>query len=533
MGMVVLESGWDTVILGWMPAGLMAAVAVSVTAAVGVGRAIGRPVRAPDTPADRLAWRALMASSWLALMLALVSAIAAVGGMASSDHTVLPAWMAVVVQCLGTVVAGFSGRYLQGEQGQMRYVAALAGVLASVHLLLRADHWWVLIGAWALVGWTLHPLLCFYRDRPFAVLAAHKKWVADRVADVLLLAAAGLAWRVVGSGGLGDLDTYLAQHQGATLPWALQASAVCLVLAAILRTALLPVHGWLTQVMEAPTPVSALLHAGVVNLSGVVLIRLAPLLEAAPVARGLLVAFGLATACLAGLVMLTRISIKVRLAWSTVAQMGFLMLECGLGLYTLAALHLMGHSLYKAHAFLSASGVVRVTRLQRQQGTVPAAAFSLWLAPALALAVLIGVQTLTHTVTAGWLPHSGWPWWWLGVLALVWAPLLWWPQGAAATLGAWQVASGAALVCALAVASALAHALPLGVHDRPVAYLGVVACVGMAVLYGAQAAIQRGAAGMAPWRRWSYAGFYVDEVYTRVALRLWPVRWGQPAGGQA
>ncbi|WP_264836966.1 proton-conducting transporter transmembrane domain-containing protein, partial [Klebsiella oxytoca] len=128
--------------------------------------------------------------------------------------------------------------------------------------------------------------------------------------------------------------------------------------------AVLPVHGWLIQVMEAPTPVSALLHAGVVNLGGFVLIRFAPLLEQAGIARALLLVFGLGTAVLAGMVMLTRISIKVRLAWSTVAQMGFMLLECGLGLYTLAALHLVGHSLYKAHVFLSASTVVRQTRLQ-------------------------------------------------------------------------------------------------------------------------------------------------------------------------
>ena len=94
------------------------------------------------------------------------------------------------------------------------------------------------------------------------------------------------------------------------------------------------------------------------------MIRFAPLLEHAALARGLLLAFGLVTAVLAGMVMLTRVTIKVRLAWSTVAQMGFMLVECALGLYTLAALHLIGHSLYKAHAFLSASTVVRQTRLQ-------------------------------------------------------------------------------------------------------------------------------------------------------------------------
>src|SRR5690606_181873 len=206
-------------------------------------------------------------------------------------------------------------------------------------------------------------------DRPFARLAAHKKRVADRLADVLLLAAAALSWREVGSGSLSALWQHL---EAGTASLALQIAAVCLALAVVLRTALLPLHGWLIQVMEAPTPVSALLHAGVVNLGGFVLIRFFPLLEAVPLARWLLVVIGLATALLAGLVMLTRVSIKVRLAWSTVAQMGFMVLECALGLYTLALLHLMGHSLYKAHAFLAASGAVdEARRLMMRGQTTP------------------------------------------------------------------------------------------------------------------------------------------------------------------
>ncbi len=171
---------------------------------------------------------------------------------------------------------------------------------------------------------------------------------------------------------------HIAQH-GMSL--SLQASAVLLVMAVIFRTALLPVHGWLIQVMEAPTPVSALLHAGVVNLGGFVLMRFAPMLDQANAARILLLIFALATAVLAGIVMLTRISIKVRLAWSTVAQMGFMLLECALGLYTLAALHLIGHSLYKAHAFLSASEGVRDTRLQALHRAALPSTLSVFLPP--------------------------------------------------------------------------------------------------------------------------------------------------------
>mgnify|MGYP000446878745 CR=1 FL=1 len=111
-----------------------------------------------------------------------------------------------------------------------------------------------------------------------------------------------------------------------------------------------------------------------------------------------------AYAVLAGLVMLTRISIKVRLAWSTTAQMGFMVMECGLGLYTLAALHLVGHSLYKAHAFLSASAVVRQTRLQALRTATATQPAALWLAPLVAVSLVAALQ--------GTLLPGAWPWWW-------------------------------------------------------------------------------------------------------------------------
>lgn len=430
-------------------------------------------------------------------------------------RTPLGGVLALLVQLLGTVIGAFSSRYLEGEPNQQRYTSALAGVLAAVHLLLLADHWAVLIVAWALVGVALQHLLCFYPDRPFALMAAYKKRIADRAADVLLVGAAALAWGVVGSGSLSELWLHIGREGMSTT---LHASALCLVLAVILRTALLPVHGWLIQVMEAPTPVSALLHAGVVNLGGFVLIRFAPLLEQATSARSLLIAFGLGTAVLAGLVMSTRISVKVRLAWSTVAQMGFMLLECGLGLYTLAALHLIGHSLYKAHAFLSSSTVVRETRLQFLRGTTAPAPFSLLLAPAVAVGVVSFVQNVTNP--------AAWPWWWSAVMGLAWAPLLWLStQRSGLRARALQGVTGVLMIVGLSAAALLAHALPLGIQDVPNNIMGLITLLGMITLYLWVVVLQLRPQALHVWRRWSYAGFYVDEVYTRLALRLWPGRW--------
>lgn len=489
------------------PAVLMAAVALAA-----------RWRRAPDAGP----WRLFNALSWTALAFAGLSAAIGPGRLALPAFLHASAFglaLAFLVQLLGTVIGGFSARYLQGEAGQRRYACALAGVLAAVHLLLLVDHWAVLVVAWALVGAALQRLLCFYPERPFALLAAHKKRIADRLADALLVLAAALAWVEVGSGSLSALAAHVAREG---MSAALHGSALALVAAVVLRTALLPVHGWLIQVMEAPTPVSALLHAGVVNLGGFVLIRFAPLLDASLPARAVLLAFGLATAVLAGMVMLTRISIKVRLAWSTVAQMGFMLAECAVGLYTLAALHLLGHSLYKAHAFLSASAVVRQTRLRALHRTAAPSVAALAAAPLATMGAVLAIQALSG--------HASWPWWWSAVLGLAWAPLLWLPAATADGAGARmaQLAFGLAMVVGLTGAALLAHALPFGIQDRPHHAMGRIALLGMAVLYLCVAVLQRRPQALSPWWRWSYAGFYVDEAYTRLALRIWPAWRSDP-----
>lgn len=512
------DSNYLTVFFALAPAALMAAAALVA--------------RAPA--ADAQIWRSFHRLAGAALVAALAGLVAllalgptsdglAGAGLAQSQPG---AWLAVLVQLLGTVIGAFSARYLEGEARQQRYVGALAGVLAAVHVLLLANHWLVLVAAWAAVGLALQVLLCFYADRPFAMLAAHKKRIADRVADGLLLAAAAMAWLEVGSGSFSELKTHLAVHGASFM---LQASAVCLVLAVILRTALLPVHGWLIQVMEAPTPVSALLHAGVVNLGAFVLILLAPLIEAAPLARGLLVVAGLGTAALAGLVMLTRVSIKVRLAWSTVAQMGFMLMQCGLGLYTLALLHLMGHSLYKAHTFLASSSAVRDSKLQALRGSATVVPLSLVAAPLVAGALVVGVQAVAVALMQSATPL--WPWWWSALLALAWAPLLWLSSPAAAhpatAARGIQALAGLALVVGLSALASLAHTLPLGTADAVggTRGLGILALAGMAGVYLCLALLQWKPQALQTWRRWSYAGFYVDEVYTRLALRLSPGAW--------
>ncbi|HEY9110603.1 MAG TPA: NADH-quinone oxidoreductase subunit L [Rhodanobacteraceae bacterium] len=498
--------------LGVVPAVLMAAAAIWA-------RWGGAPIRRT--------WRRFNGLALVALAFAL-AALAVELLAAHAGHSVTQGvdgwlavnqfgtWVSLLVQLLGTAIGVYSSKHLEGEPRQKVYVAALAAVLALVHVLLLANHWIVLIAAWAAIEWAMHDLLCFYPDRPFALLAAHKKMVTDRAVDALLIVAAALAWSRVGSGSLSALWAYIAAgHTSPELAW----SGLCLALAVIARTALMPVHGWLVQVMEAPTPVSALLHAGVVNLGGYVLVLFAPLLGVSLAARWLLVVLGLMSAVVAGLVLMTRVSQKVHLAWSTIAQMGFMVLECGLGLYLFAALHLLGHSLYKAHNFLDASSVVKDTGRKLITGEIANSWVSMVWAIPVALAIVLGVQRLTG--------NHAWPWWWTGVLALAWAPLLWVPKPSLERKGIVTARLLTALgtaIC-LTVAACIVDRAPIGAGETPLAGAGIVALVGMSVMYLELAAFQLWPHALVTLRRWVYAGFYMDEGYTHWVLRLWPTRW--------
>ncbi|HET8597496.1 MAG TPA: NADH-quinone oxidoreductase subunit L [Castellaniella sp.] len=494
--------------LALAPAVLMAVAALWA----GYGRA----------PVPRL-WRRFQALTLAALVfsllalgaqLALMPAGDAGGGAGWLAPNPFGAWVSLLVQLLGTAIGRYSANHLRGEPRQPVYATALAAVLAAVHLLLLADHWIVLIAAWGAIGQAMHPLLCFYEDRPFALLAAHKKRVADRVADGLLAAAAMLAWSQAGSGSLSDLWAYIAAgHASPSLAW----SGICLVLAVIARTALMPVHGWLVQVMEAPTPVSALLHAGVVNLGGYVLVLFAPLLGVSPAARWLLVVAGLASAVVAGLVLLTRVSQKVHLAWSTIAQMGFMLLECGLGLYLFAALHLLGHSLYKAHNFLNASDAVRDCGRKLATGDAANSGFSMAAAVPAALAIVLAVQY-------AW-GEPAWPWWWSGVLALAWAPLLWVPGAAQAGEIAGRLTAALGMAVFLTLAAGILDHAPIGARNAPLNAAGILALAGMGLMYLGTMAFQLRPRSLTAVRRWVYAGFYLDEGYTHWVLMLWPTRW--------
>lgn len=271
----------------------------------------------------------------------------------------------LLVTFIGWVVLRYSATYLDGEPRQGPFLGWMSATLAAVMLLVSAGDLLTLLLAWVATSLTLHRLLLFYPQRPAARRAARKKWLVARAGDVALGLAAVLLWLATGTGEITAIGG--AASEGG--PMVIVAAGL-LALAAVLKSAQFPTHGWLTEVMEAPTPVSALLHAGVVNAGGVLLIRFADVMLAAPGVLAVLAMVGGFTALAGGLVMLTQSAVKTSLAWSTIAQMGFMMFQCGLGLFALALLHIVAHSLYKAHAFLGAGGAVEQVAANRRPGPV-------------------------------------------------------------------------------------------------------------------------------------------------------------------
>lgn len=301
-----------------------------------------------------------------ALFGAATSPLLGAGGIGLSVRLdALSVTMFLLVAFVGWVVVRFSANYLDGDPRQGAFLGGLCLTLAAVLTLVLAGNLAQLAAGWIATSLALHRLLLFRPERRGAQVAARKKFLSARLGDALLLGACLLLATLFHTTDITEIGLRAAALAG-DAPMALGAAAALLAVAALLKSAQFPAHGWLPEVMETPTPVSALLHAGIINAGGFLVLRLADVMVAAPGALHLLALVGGFTALFGGFVMLTQTSAKVALAWSTVSQMGFMLFECGVGAFPLAVLHIVAHALYKAHAFLSAGGAVVAAR-----GVVP------------------------------------------------------------------------------------------------------------------------------------------------------------------
>jgi NAD(P)H-quinone oxidoreductase subunit 5 len=271
--------------------------------------------------------------------------------------------MFCLVSFVGLVVVNYSRNYMDGDPHRRRFTRLLCLTLSAILLVIISGNLLQFTLAWIATSMGLHRLLIFYPDRPAAIVAARKKFIASRLGDACLIGTLVLLYRTFGT-----LD-YTALFSAAdairlagSVPSAIHIVALLLVVAGMLKSAQFPLHGWLIEVMETPTPVSALLHAGIINAGGFLLLRFAHIVSLSLPSLDVLAIIGGFTALFGSVVMLTQTSIKVSLAYSTIAQMGFMMLECGLGAFSAALLHIVAHSVYKAHAFLSSGSVIDIAR---------------------------------------------------------------------------------------------------------------------------------------------------------------------------
>lgn len=274
--------------------------------------------------------------------------------------------MLAMIAILGFIVVRFSLNYMDGDDRQGRFIGRLAATIASVELLVLAGNLGLLLVAWILTSISLHRLLVFYKDRPGAIIAARKKHILARLGDACLLGAVILLYMQFGTGNLEvifqELRTSIATG---VIPSSIETGALLLAFAALLKSAQFPTHGWLIEVMETPTPVSALLHAGLLNAGPFLIIRMAFVMEASSYVPMFLMIIGGFTALFASVAYLTQTSIKTALGYSSIAHMGFSLMVCGMGVYPAAMLHLVAHSFYKAHAFLSSGSVIDIIRASK------------------------------------------------------------------------------------------------------------------------------------------------------------------------
>ncbi|HJL14356.1 MAG TPA: proton-conducting transporter membrane subunit [Sandaracinaceae bacterium LLY-WYZ-13_1] len=275
----------------------------------------------------------------------------------------LSAVMLAMIALLAAVLVRYSHRYLDGDAGQPRFLGWLSATVGSVMLIVLAGDLLVLVAAWIATSFALHRLLLFYPQRRAAVIAARKKFLVARAGDALLAMAAVLLTHAFGTTDLGTIfEGARRMVEAGDAPLGVGLAAMAVVLAAMLKSAQFPTHGWLVEVMETPTPVSALLHAGILNGGPFLVVRLSDVVVTTPAAMHALVGVGGLTALFASVVMTTQSRVKVALGYSSAAHMGFMLLVCGLGAWPAAILHLVAHSFYKAHAFLSSGSAVEVAR---------------------------------------------------------------------------------------------------------------------------------------------------------------------------
>jgi NADH-quinone oxidoreductase subunit L len=270
----------------------------------------------------------------------------------------LSVFMCLVVTGVSALIHLYSVAYIQSDRGYNRFFSYLNFFVFSMLLLVLAGNFVLLIVGWAFVGFASYALISFWYRRGTATAAGMKAFVMNVIGDVGLVLAAFFVFRDLGS--FDYLTVFSsAQHTFSTNQGVVVAICLLLLVGAFAKSAQLPLHTWLPDAMEGPTPVSALIHAATMVTAGVYLIaRMHPLFELAPTAADIAAFIGLATLIFAASCALAVTDLKRIIAYSTMSQIGYMVVGVSIGAYAGGLFHLMTHAFFKALLFMGAGSVI-------------------------------------------------------------------------------------------------------------------------------------------------------------------------------
>ena len=271
----------------------------------------------------------------------------------------LTAVLLLVVTTIGMLVHIYSIGYMAHDKATWRFFAYLNLFMFSMLVLVLADNWVLVFGGWELVGLSSYSLIGFWYHKRSAALAAKKAFIVNRVGDVGF--ALGIMAIFVNTGTLNIQESLkiLIEKPSAELVIPLGIVALLVFCGAMGKSAQFPLHVWLPDAMEGPTPVSALIHAATMVNAGVYLVaRANPLFSSAPEAMVIVAGVGIFTAILAASIAFTQTDIKRVLAFSTLSQLGYMFAALGVGAYGAAIFHLMSHGFFKGLLFLGSGSVI-------------------------------------------------------------------------------------------------------------------------------------------------------------------------------
>ncbi len=326
----------------------------------------------------------------------------------------LSVMMMLIVSGVGSLIILYSLGYMDGEDEERRYFAYMSLFAFSMLLLVQGANLLLLLAGWGMVGLSSYLLIGFYQERESAIAAAKKAFVMNAIGDATF--ALALFLLVQQTGTLDYSSVFQAAPTGGATA---NLIALGLLGGALAKSAQIPLHTWLPDAMEGPTPVSALIHAATMVTAGVYLIvRCHTLFENAHVIGDLAAGLGAATLLMAGLIALVQVDIKRVIAYSTMSQIGYMFVGAGIGAYADAMFHLLTHAFFKALLFLAAGLAIHALAGEqdihelRGVGKLMPQTRAAFLIGSLALAAIFPFagffskdEILSSALAAGWYGH--------------------------------------------------------------------------------------------------------------------------------